>query len=62
MSNFNLLLIASIILIIIAYFWGVNTGYDDALDDVIEYFNEEIARDLQNIKEGNHDDSKRKID
>ena len=62
MSNFDLLLIASIILIIIAYFWGIHTGYDNALDDVIEYANEELARDIQNIKEGKHDDSKRKID
>ena len=59
MIDYWLLAAFGVVCIIIAYFVGYGIGYDKSLEDIIKHTNEEIARDLQMIKEGKQNDSKR---
>ena len=59
MINYWLLVGFGILCIIIAYFFGFEAGHDKAIRDMIKHFEEETARDLQRIKEGKNNDSKR---
>ena len=59
MINYWLLVGFGIFCIIIAYMLGFQVGHDKAINDLIKHFEEETARDLQRIKEGENNDSKR---